>query len=164
MKLLYLAPMDVCFHQAKACKTFIRMPWSLYIQCPSDGCIYNTHTSVLASESSLAKLLSQQTCYEMNQILCNELMTLFYAPTSKLTQQRKPRILSASWVQFRCRPAGTVYRLESKDDSDYLAFKETTWSYSKFVYHSTFLCKSVPPLSQPIQICCMTMTNMQTEL
>ena len=113
MKLLYLAPMDVCFHQAKACKTFIRMPWSLYIQCPSDGCIYNTHTSVLASESSLAKLLSQQTCYEMNQILCNELMTLFYAPTSKLTQQRKPRILSASWVQFRCRPVGTAYRLDS---------------------------------------------------
>ena len=36
-----------------------------------------------------------------------------------------------------------------KDDSDYLAFKETTWSY-----RSTFFCKPVPPLSQPIQICC----------
>ena len=51
-----------------------------------------------------------------------------------------------------------------KDDSDYLAFKENTWSYSKFVYRSTFLCEPVPPLSQPIQICCTTMTNMQTEL
>ena len=51
-----------------------------------------------------------------------------------------------------------------KDDSDYLAFKETTWSYSKFVYRSTFLCKPVPQRSQPIQICCMTITNMQMEL
>ena len=34
-----------------------------------------------------------------------------------------------------------------KDDSDYLAFKETTWSYSKFVYRSAFLCEPVPPLS-----------------
>ena len=25
-----------------------------------------------------------------------------------------------------------------KDDSDYLAFKETTWLHSKFVYHSTW--------------------------
>ena len=46
-----------------------------------------------------------------------------------------------------------------KDDSDYLAFKETTWSYSKFVYRSTFLCKPVPPRAQPIKICCSTMTN-----
>ena len=45
-----------------------------------------------------------------------------------------------------------------------LAFKETTWSYSKFVYLSTFLCKPVPPRSQPIQICCTMITNMQTEL
>ena len=54
-----------------------------------------------------------------------------------------------------------------KDDSDYLAFKETTWSYSKFecfVYCSTFLCEPVLPHSQPIQICCKTITNMQTEL
>ena len=51
-----------------------------------------------------------------------------------------------------------------KDDSDYLAFKETTWSYSKFVYHSTFLCEPVPPRSQSIEICCTMMTNMQTEL
>ena len=51
-----------------------------------------------------------------------------------------------------------------KDDSDYLAFKETTWLYSKFVYRSTFLCKPVPPHSQPIQICCTMITNMQTEL
>ena len=28
--------------------------------------------------------------------------------------------------------------LDGKDDSDYLAFKETTWLYSKFVYCSTF--------------------------
>ena len=46
----------------------------------------------------------------------------------------------------------------------YLAFKETTWSYSKFIYRSTILCRPVPPRSQPIQICCTTMTNMQTEL
>ena len=52
----------------------------------------------------------------------------------------------------------------AKDDSDYLVFKETTWSYSKFVYRSTFLCEPVPPCSQPIQICCTTMTNVQTEL
>ena len=52
----------------------------------------------------------------------------------------------------------------SKDDSDYLAFKETTWSYCKFVYRSTFLCKSVSTRSQPIQICCTTITNMQTKL
>ena len=51
-----------------------------------------------------------------------------------------------------------------KDDSDYQAFKETTWSYSKFIYDSTILCEPVPPHSQPNQICCMTMTNMQTEL
>ena len=51
-----------------------------------------------------------------------------------------------------------------KDDSDYLAFKETTWSYSKFVYRSTFLCEPVPLRSQPIQICCTTITNMETEL
>ena len=38
-----------------------------------------------------------------------------------------------------------------KDDSDFQAFKETTWSYSKFVHHSAFLCR----LSQPIQICCV---------
>ena len=58
-----------------------------------------------------------------------------------------------------------------KDDSDYLAFKETTWSYSKFecfVYCSTFLCAklaslAVPPRSQPsvalIQICCTMIMN-----
>ena len=40
-----------------------------------------------------------------------------------------------------------------KDNSDYLAF---TRSYSKFVYHSTFLCEPVLPRSQPIQICCTT--------
>ena len=34
-----------------------------------------------------------------------------------------------------------------KDDSDYLAFKETTWSYNKFVYRSAFLCEPVPSLS-----------------
>ena len=42
-----------------------------------------------------------------------------------------------------------------KDDSDYLAFKETTWSYNKFVYQSSVLCEPVPPHSQPIQICCV---------
>ena len=57
-----------------------------------------------------------------------------------------------------------VHSTEVKDDSDYLAFKETTWSYIKFVYRSTFLCEPVLPRSQPIQICCTTMTNMQTEL
>ena len=31
--------------------------------------------------------------------------------------------------------AGKPY---DKDDSDYLAFEETIWSYSKFGYHSTF--------------------------
>ena len=46
----------------------------------------------------------------------------------------------------------------------YLAFKETTWFYSKFVYRSAFLCKPVPPHSQPIQICCTMITNMPTEL
>ena len=53
-----------------------------------------------------------------------------------------------------------------KDDPDYLASNsiETTWSDSKFVYSSTFLCKPVPPHSQPIQICCTTITNMQMEL
>ena len=55
--------------------------------------------------------------------------------------------------------AGKPY---DKDDSDYLAFKETTWSYSKFVYRSTFLCEPVPPGSQPI--CCTTMTNVQMKL
>ena len=54
--------------------------------------------------------------------------------------------------------------LAKKDDSDYLVFKETTWWYSKFVYSSTFLSEPIPPLSQPIQICCTTMTSMQTEL
>ena len=34
-----------------------------------------------------------------------------------------------------------------KDDSDYLAFKETTCSYSKNFYCYAFLCKPVPPLS-----------------
>ena len=34
-----------------------------------------------------------------------------------------------------------------KDDSDYLAFKETTLSLSKFVYRSVFLSVPVPPLS-----------------
>ena len=29
----------------------------------------------------------------------------------------------------------------------YLAFKETTWSYSKSVYRSAFLCEPAPPLS-----------------
>ena len=53
---------------------------------------------------------------------------------------------------------------KDKDDSEYLVFKETAWSYSKFVYYSTFLCKPVPPGSQPIQICSTTITNMQTEL
>ena len=53
---------------------------------------------------------------------------------------------------------------KDKDDSDYLAFKETAWSYSKFVYCSTFLCKPVPPRSQPIHICSTTITNMQTDL
>ena len=53
---------------------------------------------------------------------------------------------------------------DGKDDSDYLAFKETTWSYSKFVYRSTYLCQPVPPRSQPIQIYCTTITNTQTEL
>ena len=53
--------------------------------------------------------------------------------------------------------------VNSKDDSDYLAFKETTWSYSKFVYCSTFLCEPVPPGSPPIQIYCTTITNIQTE-
>ena len=51
-----------------------------------------------------------------------------------------------------------------KDDSDYLAFKKNTWLYSKFVYRSTFLCMPVPTPSQPIQICCTTITNVQTEL
>ena len=51
-----------------------------------------------------------------------------------------------------------------KNDSDYQAFKETTWWYSKFIYCSTILCQPVPPRSQPIQICCTTITNMQTEL
>ena len=35
---------------------------------------------------------------------------------------------------------------------------------SQFVYRSTFLCKPVPPRSQPIQICCTTITNMQTKI
>ena len=37
--------------------------------------------------------------------------------------------------------------LSIKDDSDYLAFKETSLSYTKFVYRSAFLCEPVPPLS-----------------
>ena len=53
---------------------------------------------------------------------------------------------------------------QGKDDSDYLAFKETTWSYRKFVCCSAFLCKPVLLHPQPFQICCMTITNMQTEL
>ena len=51
-----------------------------------------------------------------------------------------------------------------KDYSDYLAFEEITWSYSNFFYCSTFLFKPLPLCSQPIQICCSTMTNMQTDL
>ena len=42
-----------------------------------------------------------------------------------------------------------LHFITSKDDSDYLAFKETTWSNSKSVYCSAFLCKPVPPRSQP---------------
>ena len=38
-----------------------------------------------------------------------------------------------------------------KDDSDYLAFKETTWLYSKFVYHSAFLCEPVPRIISPFK-------------
>ena len=55
-----------------------------------------------------------------------------------------------------------------KDNSDYLAFKETTWSYSKFVGAQLFLCKELASLYlcvlSPIQICCTTITNMQMEL
>ena len=51
-----------------------------------------------------------------------------------------------------------------KDDSDYLSFKETTWSYSKFVYRSTFLCEPVLQRSQPIQICCTMITICQYPL
>ena len=51
-----------------------------------------------------------------------------------------------------------------KNDSDYLAVKETTWSYSKFFNCPAYLCKPVPLRSQQIQICCTTITNMQTEL
>ena len=51
--------------------------------------------------------------------------------------------------------------LQSKDDSDWLPLKKTTWSYSRFVYCSTFLCKPVLPCSQPIQICCTMITNIK---
>ena len=54
----------------------------------------------------------------------------------------------AQWVQ-----------MSFKDESDYLAFKETTWFYSEFVYHSTYLCEPVLLRSQPIQICCTTITK-----
>ena len=67
-------------------------------------------------------------------------------------------------MEFRAIFDQTATAIYDKDDSDYLAFKETTWLYSKFVYRSTFLCEPVLLHSQPIQICCTTMTNMQTEL
>ena len=38
-----------------------------------------------------------------------------------------------------------------QDDSDNLAFKETTWLYNKFVYRSIFMCKLVPRCSQSIK-------------
>ena len=38
-----------------------------------------------------------------------------------------------------------------KDDSDYLAFKETTWLYRKFLYHSTFLCEPVRRALSPFK-------------
>ena len=86
------------------------------------------------------------------------------------TSSFPPHIMSAPSTPINCWPLfGGPYPtpyvmkkysfLQFKDDSDYLAFKETTWSY-----RSTFLCKPVSSRSQPIQICCTTITNMQTEL
>ena len=60
-------------------------------------------------------------------------------------------MLLQNWFQV------STHSFLGKDDSDYLAFKETTWSYSKFVYRSTCLCEPVPLHSQPIQICCPRM-------
>ena len=76
---------------------------------------------------------------------------------------------SASIIQDKTKALASFQakgciEVTGKDDSYYLAFKETTWSYCKFVYRSTFLCKPVPQRSQLIQIYCRTMTNMQMEL
>ena len=38
-----------------------------------------------------------------------------------------------------------------------------SWSYSKCVYRSSFLCKPVLPGSHPIKIYCKMITNMQTD-
>ena len=69
---------------------------------------------------------------------------------------------SASIIQDKTKALASFQakgciEVTGKDDSYYLAFKETTWSYSKFVYHSTCLCETVPLHSQPIQICCPRM-------
>ena len=76
---------------------------------------------------------------------------------------RKTTFKTMSWPQPFCYRHNFLRR-SFKDDSDYLAFKETTCSYSKFVYCSTFLCKPVLPRSQPSQICCTMITNMQMKL
>ena len=66
--------------------------------------------------------------------------------------------LGLSWLKFMMEPVievshnqvadlpriskeYLVISPDCKDDSDYLAFKETTWLYSKFVYCSAFLCE-----------------------
>ena len=78
-------------------------------------------------------------------------------------------LLELLWTVYSERKLQSCLKLRNfqnplKDDSDYLAFKETTWLYSKFVYRSAFLFEPVLPHSQPIQICCTMITNMQIEL
>jgi hypothetical protein len=77
----------------------------------------------------------------------------YFLKTLKMKYTRCPYNNIIQTYSSSCKERSCVVQIFMNQT---LAFKETTLSYSKFVYSSTFLCEPVPLRSQPIQICCTT--------